>query len=180
MTREELVRRVAAGESGFRYLLFWGHAADRPNAQLSQWYPSPFTVEGVAYPTAEHWMMAEKARLFGDARTRDAILAARSPGAAKKLGREVQGFDEATWGTHRFGIVVAGSIHKFGHSAALREALLRTGDQVLVEASPTDRVWGIGLAQDHPDARDPARWRGENLLGFALMDARDELRRSED
>lgn len=128
------------------------------------------------YATAEHWMMAGKARLFGDAAAERAVLAAGHPAEAKKAGRLVRGFDEALWERERFRIVVDGSVHKFAAHPELREFLLNTGESVLVEASPVDRVWGIGLAADDEAASDPERWRGPNLLGFALMAARERLR----
>ncbi|ROQ76380.1 NADAR family protein [Streptomyces sp. NBC_01260] len=175
----DLVARAGRGEK-VKYLRFWGH---RPRADgtigascLSQWWPSPFTVDGVTYASAEHWMMAGKARLFGDAAAAQTAVAAKSPAEAKKAGRLVRGFDEAVWERERYALVVAGSLHKFGQDPALREFLLATGDRVLVEASPMDRIWGIGLAADDPRAQDPAAWRGLNLLGFALMDARTGLR----
>jgi ribA/ribD-fused uncharacterized protein len=159
-----------------RFLFFWGH---RPSASgrlgpecLSQWWPAPFVVDGVRYPTAEHFMMAEKARLFGDGEAREKILAAASPAAAKKLGRTVRGFHEQKWTRARFDIVVAGSRAKFGQNAPLAAFLAGTRDRVLVEASPVDRVWGIGLAATNPAAIRPEDWRGLNLLGFALMRAR--------
>ncbi|RSS10345.1 NADAR family protein [Streptomyces sp. WAC08401] len=178
-SREALVERVRAGER-IKYLLFWGHRP-RPDGRigpscLSQWWPSPFTVAGVEYTTAEHWMMAGKARLFGDAEAERRVLAAAHPAEAKKAGRLVRGFDEAVWERERFPIVVKGSVHKFASDPALREFLVHTGDRVLVEASPVDRVWGIGLAADDEAASDPRRWRGPNLLGFALMVARERLR----
>ncbi|MGY1527042.1 NADAR family protein [Streptomyces sp. MN3] len=178
-SREALIEAVRAGER-VRYLHFWGH---RPLPEgrigascLSQWWPSPFTVDGVEYATAEHWMMAAKARLFGDAEGERRVLAAGHPAAAKKAGRLVRGFDEEVWRRERFGIVVEGSAHKFAAHGELRSFLLGTGDRVLVEASPVDRVWGIGLAADADAANDPTRWRGPNLLGFALMEARRRLR----
>jgi hypothetical protein len=173
MDREELRARIAAGEA-FDYLLFFGHTGSGP-ACLSQWYPAPFEVDGERFPTAEHWMMAEKARLFDDAETRARILLAEGPAEAKKLGRAVRGFDDAVWEAERFGVVARGNRAKFGQHEPLRSYLLGTADRVLVEASPTDRIWGIGLGREHPDARDPARWRGSNLLGFALMAVRAEL-----
>jgi ribA/ribD-fused uncharacterized protein len=175
---ELLQSRVAQGEV-FDFLMFWGHkqAADGrvTSACLSQWFPAAFTVEGRGYATAEHWMMAEKARLFGDHETLERILAAPSPDAVKTLGRGVRGFDEATWRERRYEIVVAGSLHKFRQNEPLRAFLLSTGNKVLVEASPVDSIWGIGLAKDAPDAQSPERWRGLNLLGFALMEARSKL-----
>ncbi|MFC0003585.1 NADAR family protein [Micromonospora siamensis] len=163
-----------------RYLHFWGHQPQRDGSIgagcLSQWWPAPFTVDGRTFATAEHWMMWHKAALFGDEETGERILAARHPHRAKALGRQVRGFDEATWIARRYPIVVAGSVAKFGQHDGLGAYLLGTGDRVLVEASPTDRIWGIGLTADDPRAADPADWRGENLLGFALMKARERLR----
>ncbi|WP_377274323.1 NADAR family protein [Peterkaempfera sp. SMS 1(5)a] len=156
--------------------MFWGHRPQRDGSVgagcLSQWWQSPFTVEGVEYASAEHWMMAAKARLFEDEAVLGRILSAATPAEAKKLGRLVRGFDGAAWERERFGLVVAGNVAKFGQDRDLCGYLLGTGRRVLVEASPMDRVWGIGLAADDERAADPARWRGLNLLGFALMEAR--------
>ncbi|GGQ90000.1 hypothetical protein GCM10010280_41810 [Streptomyces pilosus] len=178
-SREALVEALGAG-ARVKYLHFWGHRPPPGGGVgagcLSQWWPSPFTVDGVGYATAEHWMMAAKARLFGDAEGERRVLAAEHPAEAKKAGRLVRGFDEATWRRERFGVVVEGSVHKFAAHDDLRAFLLGTHDRVLVEASPVDRVWGIGLAADDERASDPGRWRGPNLLGFALMEARERLR----
>lgn len=129
-SRESLIRALHAG-STVRYLYFWGHRP-RPDGHvgpscLSQWWPSPFVVDGVAYATAEHWMMAGKARLFADAEAERRVLAAEHPAEAKKAGRLVRDFDEATWERERFGIVVEGSVHKFSSDPALREFLVHTG-----------------------------------------------------
>jgi len=178
-SQDALVREVRSGAT-IKYLHFWGH---RPHPDgrvsascLSQWWPSPFVVDGVTYATAEHWMMAAKARLFEDPEAERRALSATHPSEAKKAGRLVRGFDERTWERERFGLVVEGSIHKFTAHPELRAFLLGTGDRVLVEASPVDRVWGIGLTANDEAARDPERWRGPNLLGFALMQARHRLR----
>lgn len=178
-SREALLREVRAG-ARIKYLCFWGHRP-LPDGRigpscLSQWWPSPFTVDGVEYATAEHWMMAGKARLFEDAEAERRVRAAGHPAEAKKAGRLVRGFDEAVWERERFRIVVEGSVHKFASDPVLRAFLLNTGERVLVEASPVDRVWGIGLTADDEAATDPERWRGANLLGFALMVARGRLR----
>jgi ribA/ribD-fused uncharacterized protein len=174
---ESLVSEVRAG-TRVRYLMFWGHRP-RPDGTLgagclSQWWPSPFTVDGVTY-ASEHWMMAAKARLFGDAEAERQVLAAGHPSQAKNAGRLVRGFDEGEWERRRSAIVVRGSVHKFASDPGLRSFLLGTGGRVLVEASPVDRVWGIGLAATDEAAGDPERWRGPNLLGFALMTARERL-----
>jgi ribA/ribD-fused uncharacterized protein len=162
-----------------KYLFFWGHTpkhgAGTGKHVLSQWYEAPFTVDGIVYPTAEHWMMAEKARLFGDDAALARVLAAGNPGAAKAVGREVRGFDGTRWDAARFDIVVRGNLAKFGQNAELGAFLATTGDRVLVEASPVDRIWGIGLAEDDERARNPELWRGLNLLGHALMEVRARL-----
>ncbi|UKY52968.1 NADAR family protein [Streptomyces inhibens] len=176
---EELLSATAAGER-VRYVHFWGHSPRRDGSLgascFSQWWPSPFTVDGAEYATAEHWMMAGKARLFDDAEAERRAMAAVHPKQAKDAGRTVRGFDEEIWRQRRFDLVIEGSIHKFGQHPALREFLLGTNSRVLVEASPLDRIWGIGLAADDERALNPARWRGLNLLGFALMEARQRLR----
>ncbi|MCD9144037.1 NADAR family protein [Streptomyces albireticuli] len=177
-TVAELTAALEQGER-VKYVYFWGHRPRRDGgigaSCFSQWWPSPFTVDGTAYATAEHWMMAGKARLFDDAEAEARVLAATHPKQAKDAGRTVRGFDEERWRAHRFDLVVEGSVHKFGQDPALRDYLLGTGGRVLVEASPLDRIWGIGLAADDERAGDPERWRGENLLGFALMAARQRL-----
>ncbi|MBF9070277.1 NADAR family protein [Streptacidiphilus fuscans] len=177
-SREQLAALVAAGARP-KWLMFWGHQPQKDGSvgpgSLSQWWPCSFTVDGVEYRSAEHWMMAAKARLFGDEASVPAILAARTPAEAKVLGRTVSGFDEERWAAERFELVVRGNVAKFGQDEALRTYLLGTGNRVLVEASPVDRVWGIGLAATDDAAADPDRWRGLNLLGFALMEARQRL-----
>lgn len=177
--RESLIAWIEGGGQP-KYLYFWGNTAPRPGAVgkwcLSQWWPATFEVDDVAYPTVEHFMMAEKARLFGDEETRSRILAVAHPGEAKNLGRLVRDFDEETWERARFEIVVRGNIAKFGRNEPLREFLVNTSDRVLVEASPLDRIWGIGLAADDPRAGRPTEWLGPNLLGFALMETRERLR----
>lgn len=180
-SREELVQLVAQGIRP-DYFFFWGHQP-LPNGEigkscLSQWWPARFVVNEVTYETAEHFMMAEKARLFGDEVTRAEVLKAAGPKAAKQLGRGVKNFDEARWEEKRFEFVVEGNLAKFEQNPELGRFLLGTGDKVLVEASPLDRIWGIGLAANAEGATDPRQWRGLNLLGFALMEVRARLRAS--
>jgi ribA/ribD-fused uncharacterized protein len=178
----ELAQRIASGER-VKFLPFWGHRPQPDGSAgsgcLSQWWPVSFTVDGTVFATAEHYMMWRKAKLFDDHETAERILTVGHPQRAKALGRQVRRFDEQAWQEHRYGIVVAGSVAKFGQHADLRDYLLGTGDRVLVEASPVDRVWGIGLAATDDRATRPDQWRGLNLLGFALMHARTTLRAGE-
>ena len=179
---EELLVAIQRGERP-EYLFFWGHTPPADGsvskACFSQWFASPFTVDGLHYATAEHFMMAAKARLFRDLENEEKILTSSHPKQAKELGRKVSGFDEATWIRERYRLVVEGNLAKFSQNAGLRQFLLATGKRLLVEASPYDRIWGIGLAADHSDAEKPAAWKGLNLLGFALIEVRTMLQSTE-
>jgi len=160
-------------------IFFWGNG-ELPSELvtkdcLSQWQISPFEVDGIVYETAEHWMMAKKAALFNDEENLKKILATKSPAEAKELGRAVKNYDESVWLANRFEIVKEGNYHKFEQNPYLKRFLLSTADSILVEASSNDPIWGIGLAHDNPNANDPSQWKGLNLLGFALMEVRDEL-----
>ncbi len=166
-------------EERIKYIFFWGHT-NKSNEDVgkfcfSQWFELPFVVDGVTYRSTEHWMMANKALLFEDKKTYHKIIAVSSPAEAKKLGREVLNFDEQVWLAYRYEIVVNGNIHKFNQSPKFAEYLLSTHERVLVEASPTDKIWGIGMAQNEDGIDNPYFWSGLNLLGFALMEARDFL-----
>jgi len=174
-----LTDKVDQGET-VHYIFFWGHA-NKTRERIgkfifSQWYPAAFIVDDIEYKTAEHWMMARKAQLFSDDEIFQRIIKADKPGEVKELGRKIKGFDELMWNAFKFEIVIAGNIHKFNQNKPLLDFLLGTGSHVIVEASPTDRVWGIGLSQDAAAVDDPYSWNGENLLGFALMEARNFLR----
>jgi ribA/ribD-fused uncharacterized protein len=163
-----------------KFLFFWGHQPSKDGAItktcFSQWWLSPFTVDNVQYATAEHWMMAKKAALFNDYGTLEKILKAKSPAQAKKLGREVTSYNDAVWLKNRFLIVKEGNFHKFSQNTELDLFLQNTNQRILVEASPVDPIWGIGMTSDHAEVLYPEKWRGLNLLGFALMEVRDELK----
>lgn len=162
-----------------KFLFFWGHQPNKDGSIsktcFSQWWLSSFEVDKVIYKTAEHWMMAKKAELFKDHAILEKILQAKSPAEAKKFGREVKNYNETLWLAARFGIVKEGNYHKFSQNPELKTFLLNTKERVIVEASPVDAIWGIGMAGDHKDILNPEKWRGLNLLGFALMEVRDEL-----
>jgi ribA/ribD-fused uncharacterized protein len=121
-------------------------------------------------------MMAHKALLFGDRISFEKIISCNKPGEAKELGRQVLNYDEDVWNTKKFDIVRLGNIHKVNQNAAFAGHLINTGDRILVEASPVDAIWGIGLSQDSKDIDNIYAWRGQNLLGFALMEVRDFLK----
>jgi len=120
-------------------------------------------------------MMYGKAKLFGDADAMEKALNAKNPSAVKAVGRAVKGFDQTTWDANKFDLVVKANLAKLSSNEDLRDFLISTGKRVLVEASPVDKVWGIGLAQDDLAASNPNLWKGENLLGFALMEVREQL-----
>ncbi|MDO4895796.1 MAG: NADAR family protein [Moraxella sp.] len=166
-------------QNNLKCLYFWGHTpksnGQMSNACFSQWYDSPFVVDDVTYPTAEHYMMAQKALLFNDMEIFNEIIQSKHPKQAKDLGRKVKNFDENIWNEKRFEIVVQGNIAKFSQNPELKAYLLGTGDRILVEASPVDKIWGVGLARDDDKIHNPLNWQGLNLLGFALMQVRDEL-----
>lgn len=162
------------------YLFFWGHNPKKENVVdkscFSQWFPSSFEVDNIVYYTAEHWMMAKKALLFNDTAIAEEILAVQKPAVAKALGREVKNFDGSIWNENAYSIVVEGNYHKFNQNKELKQFLINTGNKIIVEASPVDPIWGIGLAHDVKEATNPFNWEGTNLLGFALMEVRDILK----
>lgn len=132
-----------------KFIYFWGHT-NKYNETVgkfcfSQWYSSPFTVNNITYKTSEHWMMAHKALLFGDTISFEKIVACDTPKKAKELGRQVVSYNDQIWNDKRFDIVKLGNIHKFNQHANFADYLLKTENRVLVEASPVDTIWGIGL-----------------------------------
>ena len=174
---KEIVRKNPTTE----IIYFWGHT---PNPKkitkscFSQWYDVYFEVDGVQYHTTEQYMMASKARLFGDEDTWNEIMNAYSPAEYKKLGRKVKGFDATIWDEKKLDIVVEGNKAKFSQNPELKEFLLSTGDAILVEASPYDKIWGIAMRATQAAKCTVDQWKGLNLLGFALMVVRDSLRES--
>ena len=152
-------------------VLFW-----HPPSAFSQWTLSPFTVDLVEYNCAEQFMMASKARLFGDDTALSAILATKDPREQKRLGRHVRFFDPELWRSEYEHIVLHGNLAKFSPNEEMRLALVQTGDRRLAEASLHDSLWGIGLIARDPRASSPDSWCGQNLLGQALENARQILR----
>ena len=127
------------------FVFFWGHRKGKKIGKtcFSQWFEIDFEVEGYKYNCAEQYMMAQKAWLFKDIEIFSKILDATDPKEIKSLGREVKNFDPKKWNEHKFEIVVKGNLGKFGANKELKNFLLSTGDKILVEASPYDKIWGI-------------------------------------
>eukprot|EP00811_Abedinium_folium_P000376 NODE_10344_length_1358_cov_16.212023.p1 GENE.NODE_10344_length_1358_cov_16.212023~~NODE_10344_length_1358_cov_16.212023.p1 ORF type:complete len:323 (-),score=84.41 NODE_10344_length_1358_cov_16.212023:313-1281(-) len=158
-------------------VLFWRDEQD--NGYLSNWSRSQMEIEGVQYGCVEQWIMATKARLCGNETVCRQIMQTSSPRAQKALGRSLDSKTvQKCWKMqHRWETQLAGATAKFSQSEALALRLLRTGQKPIAEASPSDRIYGIGIAPSDPLAQDPANWRGTNLLGRVLMQVREELRR---
>lgn len=161
------------------YVFFYGHTPNNCGLHVfSQWYPITFKEKlgdlEFAYSNAEQYMMAHKAMLFGDDYYLKKILEESDPGKVKKFGRCINNFDPDVWDKHKFNIVVQASRLKFGQNSALMERLLKTGTKTIVEASPYDKIWGIGLTKEKAVKIPEDEWPGLNLLGKALMVVRDE------
>ena len=175
----ETIKEIVRNKPETQIIYFWGHTPNPKKmtaACLSQWYNCYFEVDGVRYHTTEQYMMASKARLFGDEEVFRKIMEANNPFDYKNLGREVQNFVSEPWDSKKSEIVVEGNKAKFSQNPDLKDFLLSSGDAILVEASPYDKIWGIGLDRETAMKGSVEQWQGENLLGCALMEVRDWLR----
>ena len=158
-----------------RFHLCWG-------GPFSQWTEAPMEIDGVLYNTCEQYMMAEKAKLFNDQDAYKAIMSTNHPSAQKKIGRRVKGFDKAKWEEiqengkpYCWNVVYKGNYAKFTQNPGMKLALMETGNKTIVEASPYDTIWGIGLGEDDPKAHDKGHWRGTNWLGEVVTRVRQDL-----
>ena len=170
--------RAAGKPLSFRFFLDYQPTKNGPltHACLSQWWPCSFTLDAHIFSTAEHFMMYEKAMLFGDHETAARIVDADHPFEAKTLGRRVRNYDDTRWNQTRIDTVIRGNIEKFSQNPKLLTFLIETGDDILAETSPSDLIWGTGCREEDPIAIQPENWPGQNLLGFALMQVRNHLR----
>ena len=162
------------------FLFFYGHTNDKKEvtkSSLSQWYIKDFRDNDLVFNCMEKYMMYNKALLFDDKDIANEILNTNQPKAIKELGRKVKNFNDELWDKMKYKIVFTGNYYKFSQNTDLRNFLLSTKNKVLVEASPYDKVWGIKMKYDDENIENPFCWKGENLLGFALMEARDEIKR---
>ncbi len=173
----EWLKKLHNANEKIKYIFFWGH---RPSANgtlekqcFSQWWECKFIADGIEYHTAEQYMMAQKALLFDDKKIFEKIMNASHPSEYKKLGRMIKNFDENIWNENKCDIVIKGNIEKFSQNEELKNFLKGTGKRILVEASPYDKIWGIGISASDERCYNPLKWNGENLLGFCLMEVRD-------
>jgi len=161
-----------------KYIFFYGHELQLPSGHLQQWFPSSFTSPshpGIRFQTAEHYTMYRKAMTFSDDATATRVVEAATPNEARSLGREVRGFDGDVWKRVVAEVAEETNWLKFSQVGECRDALLGTGEKVLVEANPDDRNWGIGFRGDEAEGHEE-EW-GRNLLGKALMRVRSRLRK---
>ncbi|WP_297295327.1 NADAR family protein [uncultured Brachyspira sp.] len=162
------------------FLFFYGHTNDKneiTKSSLSQWYIKDFKENNLTFNCMEKYMMYNKALLFDDKKIAEEILNNNQPKAIKELGRKVSNFKDEIWDKVKYTIILKGNYYKFSQNNDLRNFLLNTKNKVLVEASPYDKVWGIKMKYDNENIENPFFWQGENLLGFALMEVRDEIKR---
>jgi ribA/ribD-fused uncharacterized protein len=147
--------------------------------RLSQWYGAfsgqqgGFMYDGIRFNCCEQWMMAQKATLFNDEGAYGRVMNTSSPHQQKKIGRTVAGYDQDHWDSYKRDIVYFGNLLKFSQNHDLRQFLKETGELLIVEASPWDKIWGCGTDLEDEDTYDQKKWHGENLLGQALMKVRD-------
>ena len=163
---------VTSVEDDDKFVFFW--KLNHKNEEFSNWYPKEFVIEGITYKCVEQYMMAKKAILFGDIEIYQKIMASDDPGECKGLGKLVRNFDPVTWDSCKREIVFNANYAKFTQNPELMDKLKKTGEAILAEASPLDKIWGIGMTADDPDARCPEKWKGENILGSILMELRQK------
>lgn len=142
---------------------------------FSNWYSCKFRDGETEYNCSEQYMMAEKARMFGDEETREKILACTHPRDQKDLGRKVKNFDSVKWSLKCKEIMYRGLYLKFTQNSDILNTMEQTRGTLLVEAAADDTVWGIGLGEDDPRIHDPRNWRGTNFLGEVLTKVRDDI-----
>jgi ribA/ribD-fused uncharacterized protein len=152
-----------------KYIFFW-------NGIFSQWYQSEMVIDGITYNCCEQYMMHQKALTFNDHEIAEKVMKAKLPNDQKSLGRQVKGFNKDLWDRVCVGIVYKGNYAKFTQSKKLKDLLLETGEKIIVEASPYDQIWGIGMGCEEDGIEDPVNWKGLNLLGWSIMLVRNQIK----
>ncbi|GFO03068.1 GTP cyclohydrolase [Plakobranchus ocellatus] len=161
-------------EASRSFVFFW-----KADSYFSQFHSAQFSERGINFSCAEQYMMYHKAVCFKDDEAAEKILKSESPMEMKKLGRSVKNYDEDIWEAKCYDVVKRGNKLKFSQNPYLKEKLFETKGKTLVEASPMDRKWGIGLSAKNSLAWNKSTWRGRNLLGYAITEVRDEMMKEE-
>lgn len=154
-----------------KHIFFW-------RDPIAQWNMSAMKdpITGIIYNCSEQYMMHQKALLFDDEVRAKEIMKAAHPREQQALGRTVKGYDQKIWDANKYNIVLNACMLKFTQHTKHLVTLLDSGDRLFVEASPNDKIWGIGMREDDPGVDDPANWKGENLLGQAITETRTYIR----
>lgn len=152
------------------------HKPTEPYGFLSNWYDSTFTVDNHLFYNMEQYFMWSKAMLFNDKEIAEKVLSITDCAEIKALGRVVKNFDGAVWDANKYRLIKRGIFEKFNQNEYLKDALLKTGDAILVECAVNDKIWAIGISLYDNRRFDMSQWKGQNLLGKALMDVREDLR----
>ncbi|MFV0481884.1 MAG: NADAR family protein [Campylobacteraceae bacterium] len=174
---ESVIKDYNAGKKQ-KFIYFWNPTCGSINKScLSQWQSSDFCEDTQTYSCSEQYMMSKKAEVFGDIEMQEKILKALHPRDMKAFGQKVKGFDSRVWDKVKYTIVLQANYYKFTQNKEMMEFLLDTKDAILVEASPFDKIWGVGLDEFDESIKNPNNWKGQNLLGFALMEVRDEIKK---
>lgn len=151
------------------------HNPDEINGYLSNWYLSDFEIDGLKFSSIEQYMMYKKAVTFNDEKIAKKILNTYDAAKIKALGRSVSNYNETIWNGLRQIIVYNGLLAKFKQNEDLKEKLLSTKPNILAECAVSDKIWGIGLSMKDENRLDTKKWKGTNLLGFALMSVREQI-----
>lgn len=154
------------------HVYFW-------NGIYSNWYPCKIYDEfsKLNFENTEQAFMWYKANLFKDDEVKKQIELTGNPKLVKQLGRQIKNYDDVIWNEARFGWMLAVNLMKFSQHQYLRQALIETGTRTMVEASPLDKVWGVGLDENNPLILDERNWQGQNLLGKVLMRVRESIQK---
>lgn len=151
------------------------HLPEEPNGFLSNWYPAVFVLDGIRFSSTEQYIMYRKCQIFGDEESAAAILKTDDPAQQQSIGRKASGFNAVVWNGMKQTLAYRGLLAKFSQNEELKKQLLETGNAFLVECAYQDIIWACGIRLNEKERFDMSKWRGQNLLGFSLMEVRKTL-----
>ena len=164
---------------GALYDVVFFHLPKEPNGYLSNWYPATFTIDGITFSSTEQYIMYRKCKIFGDEESASAILETNDPARQQAIGQGASGFDGTVWNGMKQVVAYRGLLAKFSQNENLKQQLLDTGDAYLVECAHKDIIWACGIRLTEEERFDINKWRGQNILGFALMEVREAIRQDQ-